>query len=233
MRCPGGPCSPVCCEGKMPLKGEVVSVADQTGPGGQTPGERDRARFEALVREHLDALYGAALRLTRHRSDAEDLLQETLLKAWRSFHTFEEGTNVRAWLFRILMNAHIDRYRRSVREPETTDVEDVGDFYLYSKVQESDLLRRVGDPEKLLERVMEHEVREALESLPDHFRGVVVLADLQGFSYREIADILGIPVGTVMSRLFRGRRLLQRKLWDYVRSHHRITDAGEAAAFGL
>ncbi len=208
-------------------------MADRPGADGQTGRERDRARFEALVREHLDSLYGAALRLTRNRSDAEDLLQETLLKAWRSFHTFAEGTNARAWLFRILMNAHIDRYRKSAREPETTDVEDVGDFYLYSKVQESELLRRVGDPEKLLERVMEHEVREALESLPDHFRSVVILADLQGFSYKEIADILGIPLGTVMSRLFRGRRLLQRKLWDYVRSHHRITTAGEGAALGL
>lgn len=218
----------------MPVAGEKQTRLSRPPAFDGAPGrERDRARFEALVREHLDGLYGAALRLTRNRADAEDLLQETLLKAWRSFHTFEEGTNARAWLFRILMNAHIDRYRKTAREPETTDVEDVGDFYLYSKVQESELLRRVGDPEKLLERVMEHEVREALESLPDHFRSVVILADLQGFSYREIADILGIPMGTVMSRLFRGRRLLQRKLWDYVRSHHRITTAEEGAAVGL
>lgn len=182
-----------------------------------------RRRFEEMVRQHLDALYAAALRLTRNRADAEDLLQETLLKAWRSFHTFEEGTNARAWLFRILMNAHIDRYRKSTREPELSDVEDVGEFYLYSKVQESEQLRASGDPERLLEGIMEHEVREALESLPEHFRTVVILADLQGFSYKEIADILGIPVGTVMSRLFRGRRLLQKKLWDYVRTHHRIT----------
>jgi RNA polymerase sigma-70 factor (ECF subfamily) len=182
-----------------------------------------RVRFEEMVRQHLDALYAAALRLVRNRADAEDLLQETLLKAWRSFHTFEEGTNARAWLFRILMNAHIDRYRKSTREPELSDVEDVGEFYLYSKVQESEQLRASGDPEKLLEGIMEHEVREALESLPEHFRSAVILADLQGFSYKEIADILGIPVGTVMSRLARGRRLLQKKLWDYVRTHHRIT----------
>jgi RNA polymerase sigma-70 factor (ECF subfamily) len=199
-----------------------------------TPGRGDallrRKRFEEMVAQHLDALYAAALRLTRNRQDAEDLLQETLLKAWRSYHTFEEGTNARAWLFRILMNAHIDRYRKATREPELSDVEDVGEFYLYTKVQESEQLRGVGDPEKLLERIMEHEVREALESLPEHFRRVVILADLQGFSYKEIADILGIPVGTVMSRLFRGRRLLQRKLWDYVRTHHRISEGPSASS---
>ncbi|MDR5710277.1 MAG: sigma-70 family RNA polymerase sigma factor [Armatimonadota bacterium] len=189
-----------------------------------------RKRFEEMVGQHLDALYAAALRLTRNRQDAEDLLQETLLKAWRSYHTFEEGTNARAWLFRILMNAHIDRYRKATREPELSDVEDVEEFYLYTKVQESDQLRRVGDPERLLERIMEHEVREALENLPEHFRSVVILADLQGFSYKEIADILGIPVGTVMSRLFRGRRLLQKKLWDYVRAHHRISESPSASS---
>jgi RNA polymerase sigma-70 factor (ECF subfamily) len=127
------------------------------------------------------------------------------------------------------MNAHIDRYRKTTREPETTDVEDIGEFYLYSKVQESDQVRSLGDPEKLLENVMEQEVREALESLPDHFRGAVILSDLQGFSYKEIADILGVPVGTVMSRLFRGRRLLQRRLWDYVRDHHRVSASGGEA----
>lgn len=182
-----------------------------------------RGRFEAIVAEYIDPLYGAGLRLTRNRADAEDLLQETLLKAWRSFHTFADGTNARAWLFRILMNAHIDRYRKTTREPETTDVEDIGDFYLYAKVQESDQMRSLGDPEKILDDVMEQEVREALESLPEHFRGAVILADLEGFSYKEIAEILGIPVGTVMSRLFRGRRLLQRRLWDYVRDHHRVS----------
>jgi RNA polymerase sigma-70 factor (ECF subfamily) len=187
------------------------------------PNADARGRFEAIVAEHIDPLYGAAVRLTRNRADAEDLLQETLLKAWRSLHTFAEGTNARAWLFRILMNAHIDRYRKTTREPETTDVEDIGDFYLYAKVQESDQMRSLGDPEKILDDVMEQEVREALESLPEHFRGAVILADLQGFSYKEIAEILGVPVGTVMSRLFRGRRLLQRRLWDYVRDHHRVS----------
>ncbi len=205
--------------------GKALTTPER-GPREAADQDLRRKRFEEMVAQHLDSLYAAALRLTRNREDAEDLLQETLLKAWRSFHTFEEGTNARAWLFRILMNAHIDRYRKATREPEVSDVEDVGEFYLYTKVQESEQLREVGDPEKLLEGIMEQEVREALESLPEYFRSVVILADLQGFSYKEIADILGIPVGTVMSRLFRGRRLLQKKLWDYVRTHHRIAAKG-------
>jgi len=178
----------------------------------------DRERFTALVSEHLDGLFGAALRLTRHRPRAEDLLQETFLRAWRSFHTFRPGTNVRAWLYRILMNAYIDGYRKSEREPEVVDHEDVDEFYLYSKVHESEDFRRAGNPEEvLLANLMDADVKHALESLPEAFRNVVILADIEGFSYKEIAEILGIPIGTVMSRLHRGRRQLQVKLWEYAR----------------
>ncbi len=178
----------------------------------------DRDRFEAQVGQHLDGLFGAALRLTRNRADAEDLLQETFLRAWRSFHTFQQGTNVRAWLYRILMNAHIDGYRKSSREPEIVDQDDVDEFYLYSKVHESDEYQRAGNPEEiLLTNLMDADVKGALESLPESFRTVVLLADIEGFSYKEIAEILGIPIGTVMSRLHRGRRQLQVKLWDYAR----------------
>jgi RNA polymerase sigma-70 factor (ECF subfamily) len=178
----------------------------------------DRARFEALVNEHVDSLYGSALRLTRNRSTAEDLVQDTFLKAWRSFHTFQEGTNARAWLYKILMNAYIDAYRRSSRAPEMVDHEDVGDFYLYAKAQESEEYRRAGDPEEiLLSRIMDADVKDALEQVPEPFRAAVVLADLEDFSYREIAEILDIPIGTVMSRLYRGRRHLQRLLWDYAK----------------
>ncbi|MDR7486787.1 MAG: sigma-70 family RNA polymerase sigma factor [Armatimonadota bacterium] len=178
----------------------------------------DRARFEALVNEHLDSLYGSALRLTRNRAAAEDLVQETFLKAWRSFGTFQAGTNARAWLYKILMNAYIDTYRRASREPEMVDQEDVGDFYLYAKAQESEEYRRAGDPEEiLLSTIMDADVKAALEQVPEPFRAAVILADLEDFSYREIADILGIPIGTVMSRLYRGRRHLQRLLWDYAR----------------
>jgi len=178
----------------------------------------DRARFEALVNEHLDSLYGTALRLTRNRTTAEDLIQDTFLKAWRSFHTFQDGTNARAWLYKILMNAYIDSYRRSTRAPEMVDHEDVGDFYLYAKAQESDQYRRMGDPEEiLLSKIMDADVKSALEQVPEPFRAAVILADLEDFSYREIAGILDIPIGTVMSRLYRGRRHLQRLLWDYAR----------------
>ncbi|MGH2348475.1 MAG: sigma-70 family RNA polymerase sigma factor [bacterium] len=178
----------------------------------------DRDRFSALISEHLDGLFRTALRLTRNRANAEDLLQETFLRAWRSFRTFQPGTNARAWLYRILMNAHIDAYRRSTREPEVVDQDDVDEFYLYSKVQESDEFRRAGNPEEaLLSQLMDADVTGALDELPETFRAVVVLADIEGFSYKEIAEILDIPIGTVMSRLHRGRRQLQVKLWDYAR----------------
>ncbi|MDQ7844458.1 MAG: sigma-70 family RNA polymerase sigma factor [Armatimonadota bacterium] len=192
----------------------------------------DRARFEAMVSEHLDGLFGASLRLTRNRTRAEDLLQETFLRAWRSFHTFRPGTNVRAWLYRILMNAYIDGYRKGEREPEVVDQEDVDEFYLYSKVHESEDFRRAGNPEELLlSSLMDADVKGALDSLPEAFRNVVILADIEGFSYREIAEILGIPIGTVMSRLHRGRRQLQVKLWEYAR-RARYVGAGPSPASG-
>jgi RNA polymerase sigma-70 factor (ECF subfamily) len=196
--------------------------------------QEDRDRFELLVGEHLDGLFGAALRMTRNRTRAEDLLQETFLRAWRSFHTFKLGTNVRAWLYRILMNAYIDGYRKSEREPEVVDQEDVDEFYLYSKVHESEDFRRAGNPEEaLLSSLMDADVKGALDSLPEAFRNVVILADIEGFSYKEIAEILAIPIGTVMSRLHRGRRQLQVKLWDYARRAHYVQgDSGPSTAAG-
>ena len=182
-------------------------------PSRDTPAGQE---FVALVEQHLNGLYGAALRLTRKRDAAEDLVQETFLKAWRSFHTFQPGTNARAWFYRIMMNSYIDSYRKADREPEIVDQEDIEEQYLYSRVQESEELRRQGNPEEIaLHRVMEADVESALASLPETFRAAVILADLEGFSYKEIAQILKIPIGTVMSRLFRGRRLLQRALWEY------------------
>lgn len=194
------------------------ACAVSTNYSGLVVTSEERERFESLVGRHLDGLYGTALRLTRNRTTAEDLIQDTFLKAWRSFHTFQEGTNARAWLYKILMNAYIDSYRRAARAPEMVDQEDVGDFYLYAKAQDSEELKRAGDPEEiLLSKIMDADVKEALEQVPEPFRAAVILADLQDFSYREIADILDIPIGTVMSRLYRGRRHLQRLLWDYAR----------------
>jgi RNA polymerase sigma-70 factor (ECF subfamily) len=204
----------------------VAPQIDQTTAG-------DRERFQTLAEAHLDGLFGAALRLTRNRTRAEDLLQETFLRAWRSFHTFQTGTNARAWLYKILMNAYIDSYRKATREPEVVDQEDVDEFYLYTKVQESEDLRRAGNPEEvLMSRLMDADVKGALDSLPDAFRQVVVLADIEGFSYKEIADILAIPIGTVMSRLHRGRRQLQVKLWDYAKRAHYVNADSPPAGSG-
>jgi len=192
----------------------AVALAEQV----PIPASADRQQFEQMVEEHLNGLFGAALRMTRNRTNAEDLLQETFLRAWRSFHTFRPGTNARAWLYRILMNAHIDNYRKATREPEVVDQDDVDEFYLYSKVQESDQYRRAGNPEEaFLQTLMDADVKAALESLPEAFRAVVMLADIDGFSYKEIAEILSIPIGTVMSRLHRGRKQLQVALWEYAR----------------
>lgn len=182
-----------------------------------------RSRFERLVAEHLDGLYRSARRLTRNQTTAEDLVQEVMLKAWRSFHTFQDGTSIRAWLHRILMNAFFDAYRKTQREPDLVDQEDTGEFYLYDRARDGAALSQAGNPEvEVLDHILDTEVREGLESLPAQFRAAVILRDVEDFTYQEIADILGIPIGTVMSRLSRGRRLLQRRLWDYARQRHFI-----------
>jgi len=203
--------------------GARVSAAAEPEAHGAASNEERRARFEAMIAEHLDGLYRSALRLTRNRAAAEDLVQDVMLKAWRSFHTFQEGTSGRAWLHRILMNAHYDNHRKQTREPEVVDQDEVSEFYLYDKAHESAAMGEAGNPEvEVLDRVMDEEVREGLESLPLQFRSPVLLADLQGFSYKEIAQIMGVPVGTVMSRLSRGRHMLQRKLWEYARDRHYV-----------
>ncbi len=185
-----------------------------------------RARFEALVGEHLDGLYRTALRLTRNPSAAEDLVQEAMLRAWRSFHTFREGTNIRAWLYRILVNAHYDRHRKATREPDVIP-EDVSDFYMYTKARERSELTEAGNPEvQVLDQILDTEVKDSLESLPLPFRTVLLLVDVEGFSYKEAAEILGIPVGTVMSRLSRARHGLQQKLWEYAKDRHLVRGDG-------
>lgn len=175
---------------------------------------RGRSEFEALTLEHMDALYGAALRLTRSPKDAEDLVQDTFLKAFRFFDSFEKGTNIKAWLFKIQTNTFINKYRRKVKEREVAETppEDV----VLDRFVSSEQVRALQDPEgDFFGKLLSDEVVEALDQVPVDFRMVVILADIQGFSYKEIAEIVGCPVGTVMSRLFRGRRILQKHLYEY------------------
>jgi RNA polymerase sigma-70 factor (ECF subfamily) len=176
----------------------------------------DQATFAALAMEHMPSLYSAALRMTRNPADAEDLVQETYLKAYRAFGTFQEGTNLKAWLYRILTNTFINAYRARKRRPEQSDVEDVDALYLYHRLGglEAAAAGRSAE-EEVLERFTDDEVKQALESLPEQFRLAVLLADVEGFSYKEIAEILDVPIGTVMSRLHRGRRALQKALFEF------------------
>ncbi len=175
----------------------------------------DQADFERDALQFAPQLYSAALRMTRNPSDAEDVVQETYLKAYRAYHTFKAGTNLKAWLYRILTNTYINRYRKQQRRPSEVELGELEDLYLF---------RRLGDPggsgasrsaeEEVLDRFVDSDVRAALEALPDNFRMPVLLADVEGFSYKEIAEIMDIPIGTVMSRLHRGRKALQKRLWD-------------------
>jgi RNA polymerase sigma-70 factor, ECF subfamily len=179
----------------------------------------EQATFAAQAMPLMDSLYTAALRMTRNPADAEDLVQETYLKAYRAFAGFEQGTNLKAWLYRILTNAYINTYRAKKRRPDEQDLEEVEDLYLYRRLGglEAASVGRSAEDE-LLERFTDTEVKEALEALPEQFRIAVLLADVEGFSYREIADILDIPMGTVMSRLHRGRRALQKRLYEFATS---------------
>ena len=170
----------------------------------------DQATFTADAMEFMPGLYSAALRMTRKPADAEDLVQETYLKAYRSYGSFREGTNLRAWLYRILTNTYINSYRTAQRRPETTDVEDVEDLYLYRRLAESGDERSAED--EALDRFTDEDVKRALEALPEAFRIAVLLADVEGFSYKEISEITDVPIGTVMSRIHRGRRALQKAL---------------------
>ena len=172
--------------------------------------------FKSLCLDNIGSLYSAALRMTRNPEDAEDLVQETYLKAVRSAHLFDESLNGRAWLFKILTNSFRDRYRKKVKSPRQIDIDDVGEFLLFDQVSESFPEKKPGESiEDFMQKFLDDDVKAAIERLPDQFRLVVILSDLEGFSYKEIAEIIDAPIGTVMSRLFRGRKLLQKELWDY------------------
>lgn len=187
-----------------------------------------RVLFEEQALPHMDALYGTALRLAKDQRDAEDLVQETFLRAFTFFDRFQQGTNCRAWLFKIMHNTFINRYRRKVREREALDP--TNDGPLYDNFVSNSTILYYKNPEKRLQRgLLSEEVARSLDELPEEFRLAVVLADLQDFSYKEIASILDCPVGTVMSRLFRGRRLLREKLLQHAISQGILpeTEAGE------
>jgi RNA polymerase sigma-70 factor, ECF subfamily len=176
----------------------------------------DRATFAEQAMPFAPQLYSAALRMTRNQPDAEDLLQETYLRGYRGFDRFAEGTNLRAWLFRILTNTYINTYRARQRRPVETDLADVEDLYLYRRLGSLDaVLASRSAEDQLIDLFTDDEVKQALEDLPENFRIPVLLADVEGFSYKEIADMLDIPIGTVMSRLHRGRKAMQRALFEY------------------
>jgi RNA polymerase sigma-70 factor (ECF subfamily) len=189
----------------------------------------DQAQFAEEAMQYMGSLYSAALRMTRNPADAEDLVQETYLKAYRAFGTFKEGTNLKAWLYRILTNTYINSYRARRRRPEQTDLDDVEDLYLYRRLGglEAASAGRSAE-EEVLEHFTEGDVKEAVESLPEQFRMAVLLADVEGFSYKEIADILDVPIGTVMSRLHRGRKALQKTLHDFGTERGLVEQAAES-----
>ena len=169
-------------------------------------------RFERDVLPMLPSLYGAALRMTRNPADAEDLLQDTTLRAYRGFASFREGTNLKAWLYRILTNSFINTYRKKQREPKTVNgPEDLDEWFLFDRLGAQSVAR--SSEEDVLENIPDADVKEALESIPENFRMAVLLADVEGFAYKEIAEITGVPIGTVMSRLHRGRKALEKALY--------------------
>jgi RNA polymerase sigma-70 factor (ECF subfamily) len=188
----------------------------------------DKRRFQEEALPFLDSLYAGALRMTRNPADAEDLVQETMLRAYRSFDRFEPGTNIKAWLFRILTNAYINVYRKRQREPQKVSQDEVEDFDLYQELKDHDPQFSATPETIVLDALVDSDITDAIDDLPEQFRLAVVLSDIEGFSYAEMAEIMDVPMGTVMSRLHRGRKALQKRLWDLARDRGIVRGASSA-----
>lgn len=179
-----------------------------------------RAKFESLLMPILGAAYGTARNMTRHNDDAEDLVQEAALRAFRAFHTFEEGTNFKAWFFRILTNLFYEKHRKREREPDTVSIEEAPDLFLYTQTVAAGLHERHTDPASLvLSNMTTEQIVAAIAALPEEYRVVASLYFMEEFSYEEIAAMIGCPIGTVRSRLHRGRKMLQKSLWHIAEEH--------------
>ena len=184
-----------------------------------------KEQFTSDAMQYAPQLFSTALRMTRNRSDAEDLVQETYIKGWRSFHTFEKGTNLRAWLFRIMTNTYINKYNAQKRKGTEVELDDIEELFLYKRLGSIDQSQLSSSAEdQMLNLFTDDEVKNALESLPEDFRVPVLLSDVDGFAYKEIAEMLEIPIGTVMSRLHRGRKAMQKMLYEYARERGLIVE---------